>query len=139
MGMGKTNAFVEALEDSYICEASADEFLRIMSSHPLLAARVTIAMARQILRLERQLEQLAFQEVPARVAEVLLQLAEDNGGQLPAQLTHEELAKLAGTTRATVTKVLSEFAEEGIVEVGYRRLTLRDKARLQRLVGFEDP
>lgn len=138
IGIGSTGTFVEALEEAYICEASADEFLRIMSAHPLLAAKVTVAMARQLLRLERQLEQLAFQAVPARLAQALLQLAEENGGELPAQLTHEELAKLTGTTRATVTKVLSEFAEEGIVAIGYRKLTLLDKAPLQQIAGVEE-
>lgn len=137
-GIGKTGTFAQAFEETYICEASAEEFLRIMSAHPLLAARVTISMARQLLRLERQLDQLAFQAVPSRIAQALLQLAEESGGELLAPLTHEDLAKLAGTTRATVTKVLSEFAEEGIVEVGYRRLTLLDRPRLQRLGGLED-
>ena len=137
-GIGKTGTFAQAFEEAYVCEASAEEFLRIMSAHPLLAARITISMARQLLRMERQLEQLAFQAVPSRLAQALLQLAEESGGELPARLTHEDLAKLAGTTRATVTKVLSEFAEEGIVEVGYRRLILLDKPRLQRLGGLED-
>lgn len=137
-GIGKTGTFAQAFEETYICEASAEEFLRIMSAHPLLAARVTISMARQLLRLERQLDQLAFQAVPSRIAQALLQLAEESDGELLAPLTHEDLAKLAGTTRATVTKVLSEFAEEGIVEVGYRRLTLLDRPRLQRLGGLED-
>jgi CRP-like cAMP-binding protein len=138
VGVGERAAFAEAFEDSYVCEATAEEFLRIMSSHPGLAAKVMVAMARQALRLEQQLERLAFQEVPARLAEVLLQLAEANGGQLPPHLTHEELAKLVGTTRETVTKALAQFAARGLVEVGYRRIAIRDAEGLRGTLGVEE-
>lgn len=137
-GSGAPQSFVEALEDAYICEATAEEFVRIMGEHPLLAARMTVMMARQLLRLEQQLERLAFEEVPQRLAQVLLQLAEDNGGQPPHGLTHEELAKLAGSTRETVTKALAQFVDEGLVQLGYRRVEIRDMDGLRRAGGRDD-
>ncbi len=137
VGVGERSAFAEATEDSYICEATAEEFLRILAGHPLLATKVTVALARQLLRLEQQLERLALQQVPVRLAQVLLQLAEDNGGPLPEGLTHEELAKLIGSTRETVTKILAGFAERGLVELGYRRLTITDPAGLRLEAGVD--
>lgn len=138
VGVGEHDAFAEAMEETYLCEATAEEFVRLMSGHPLLAAKVTVALARQLLRLERQLEQLAFQEVPARLAQALLQLADDNGGQLPNQLTHAELATLVATTRETVTKALSDFVAAGLVEVGYRHLAILDPTGLQRIADVEE-
>src|ERR687887_56106 len=86
-GVNQPSAFAEALEpQTCVCDATADEFLRMMSAHPILAAKIMVALARQALRLEQQLEQLAFQEVPVRLAQTLVQLAEDNGGQLPSGL-----------------------------------------------------
>lgn len=135
LGEAESGAFVEALDHAYVCEARADEFLRIMSGHPILAAKVTVTLARQLLRLEQQLERLAFEPVPIRLAQVLLMLAEDNAGELPQNLTHEELAKLVGTTRETVTKALAHLGQEEIVEVGYRRLSIVSMDRLRDAAG----
>lgn len=136
---GSENTFAEAMEDAYVCEASAEEFLGLMSSHPLLAAKVTVAMARQLLHMEQQLDRIAFQEVPERVAQILLQMTEESGDPTEAlKVTHEELAKLAGTTRETATKVLDEFAAAGLVELGYRRIAVRDVARMRATAHLND-
>jgi CRP-like cAMP-binding protein len=77
-GVRHQAAFAEELEpQTCVCDATAEEFLRMMSAHPLLAAKVMVALARQALRLEH----LAFQEVPVRLAQTLRQLADDNGGR----------------------------------------------------------
>ena len=77
-GISQQAAFAEALESqTCVCDATADEFLRMMSAHPMLAAKIMVTLARQALRLEQQLEQLAFQEVPVRIAQALIQLAPD--------------------------------------------------------------
>ena len=137
-GVARPDAFAEALEpQTCVCDATADEFLRMMSAHPVLAAKVMVTLARQALRLEQQLEQLAFREVPVRLAQALLQLAEDNGGELPQNLTHEALAKLISSTRETVSKTLGEFADEGLVELGYRRLRVLDWPRLRQVAATD--
>jgi CRP-like cAMP-binding protein len=138
-GLSQQAAFAEALEpQTCVCDATADEFLRMMSAHPILAAKVMVALAGQAMRLEQQLEQPAFQEVPVRLAQVLVQLAEDNGGELPSSLTHEALAKLISSTRETVSKTLGQFADEGLVELGYRRIRVLDWPRLRQVAGLED-
>jgi CRP-like cAMP-binding protein len=137
-GVSQQGAVAEALEpQTCVCDATAEEFLRMMSAHPILAAKVMVALARQALRLEQQLEQLAFQEVPVRLAQALIQLAEDSGGELPAGLTHESLAKLISSTRETVSKTLGEFADRRLVELGYRRIGVLDWPGLRRIAGLE--
>jgi CRP/FNR family transcriptional regulator, cyclic AMP receptor protein len=137
-GVRQQAAFAQALEpQTCVCDATADEFLGMMSAHPVLAAKVMVTLARQALRLEQQLEQLAFQEVPVRLAQALVQLAEDNGGELPSSLTHEEVSRLISSTRETVSKVLGEFADQGLVELGYRRIRVLDWPRLRQVAGFE--
>ena len=137
VGSGADGAFAEAMEEAYVCEASAEEFMGIMSAHPLLAAKVTVTLARQLLHMEQQLDRLAFQEVPERIAQTLLQLSDEGEPGAPVRATHEELAKLAGTTRETATKVLDEFALDGLVELGYRKVVIKDAAGL-RSVAYPD-
>lgn len=136
-GETESEAIAEALDEAYVCDASAEQFMRLMARHPALAAKISVLLARQLLRLEQQLARLAFQDAPTRLAQALLVLAEDNGGQLPPNLTHEELATLIGSTRATVTKTLAEFARDGAVEIGYRHLVILDFDRLQSLADSD--
>jgi CRP/FNR family transcriptional regulator, cyclic AMP receptor protein len=138
-GVSQQASFAEALEpQTCVCDATADEFLRMMSAHPMLAAKVMVTLARQALRLEQQLEQLAFREVPVRLAQALVQLAEDNGGELPANLTHESLAKLISSTRETVSKTLGQFADQGLVELGYRHLRVLDWTRVRQVAARDE-
>jgi CRP/FNR family transcriptional regulator, cyclic AMP receptor protein len=137
-GVSHQASVAEALEpQTCVCDATADEFLRMMSAHPVLAAKVMVTLARQALRLEQQLEQLAFREVPVRVAQALVQLAEDSGGELPSSITHEALAKLISSTRETVSKTLGQFADQGLVELGYRRIRVLDWPRLRQVAAGE--
>jgi CRP-like cAMP-binding protein len=41
-------------------------------------------------------------------------------------LTHEQIAALVGTSRETATKVLGEFADQGLIKLGRGRVTLLD-------------
>ena len=56
--------------------------------------------------------------------------ADGGTGELPSFFTHEEIAKLAGTIRATVTKILNEFVDDGLIELGYRRVRVVDRQGL---------
>ena len=137
MGQGRaTNA--EAVEQSLICEASAQDFMAILAQHPLLMAKVVMAMARQIFHLEETLESIAYKSVPTRLAELLVSLAEagertDEGIALPPY-PQEELGKMIGATREAVARSLGEWRELGIIATG-RRTVVRDLAALRRLAG----
>ncbi|MBI3968859.1 MAG: Crp/Fnr family transcriptional regulator [Chloroflexi bacterium] len=137
--VGDRDTFARAVEESYVCEITSEDFLRLVTSYPRLAVKLMQTMARQILRLEQQVERQAVQDVRARLVQVLAELAEDSGGQLPPRLTHQELARIAGTTRATVTKVLAELENRGLVQVGYRRLGITDLAGLRQEAGLNAP
>ena len=138
-GEAADNDHAEALEDSYICEASAPEFLGIMSRHPLLMAKVMMAMARHLFRLERTVEQLVYESVETRLARYLL--GELDAGEertdgivLPAQ-TRDELAARVLSTRESVSRTLSRWTRAGIIGADGRRIVVRDVARLRRREG----
>ncbi|HST42427.1 MAG TPA: helix-turn-helix domain-containing protein, partial [Conexibacter sp.] len=56
----------------------------------------------------------------------------DAAGGASVPLTQEELASLAGTSRATVNKVLREEQEHGALELRRGRTTVLDAAALER-------
>jgi CRP-like cAMP-binding protein len=66
----------------------------------------------------------------ARVARVLLRLAGADGAVPGSQ---EDLGRLLGMTRSSVRRALASLIEIGAVESGYGRLSVRDRAALERL------
>jgi CRP-like cAMP-binding protein len=128
----------EALEDSYVCEAGGQDFLGILARHPLMMAKVMMAMARQMFRLERTIESLAREPVDSRLARLFVDLQgagqrSGDGTLLPA-MTREDMAKICITTRESVSRTLSGWSRDGIVELRGRRILIRDPGRLRRLV-----
>jgi CRP-like cAMP-binding protein len=76
-----------------------------------------------------------------RLARLLLGLAEGLGGQpegvveIALPLSQDELASLAGTSRATVARALNAWRERGLIRTGQRRITLTDVPGLRRAAG----
>jgi CRP/FNR family transcriptional regulator len=78
--------------------------------------------------------------VAARVAKFLLASATDGQvkeGVIRASLalTHEDIAQLTGTSRETITRILSEFRKKDIVELKGSTLIIHNKPALERLVA----
>ena len=136
IGTGERPAYASMLQDGIICETNARDFVRVLSNHPDCARRLLLVALNQFLSLEHQLSGLLAKDVPARLAQVLLQLARDHSGRLPARLTHAELARLIGTSRETVTRTLAPFVDQGLVASGYRTLDILDPNGLRREAGL---
>jgi CRP/FNR family transcriptional regulator len=120
----------EALDESYVCEATAPEFLGIMAKHPLLMAKVMMAMARQMFRLQRTVEELVRGSVSMRLARLLAdRVAEgektSDGVLLPPQ-TRDEMATLVASTRESVSRTLSQWSRADIIELRGRRIFVRN-------------
>ena len=48
-------------------------------------------------------------------------------------LTHEEIAQLIGSSRETVTRTLSDFKKQGVIELHGSALLVRNKAALEKM------
>ena len=141
LGQGRAT-HAAAMEQSLICEASAQDFMAILARHPLLMAKVVMTMARQIFHLEETLESIAYKSVPTRLAELLVSLTEEGektseGIQLPPY-SQEELGKMIGATREAVARTLGEWRQMGIIATGRRTVAL-DVEALRRLARGLEP
>lgn len=136
-------ATAEALEDSRVWAAPADALLAFLVSQPKAAISLVESLARQLLAHEGIVEDLRFLDLKGRVAKRLLELAEAGGSEPPADgavvardMTHADLADLAGGSRENVSRILSEFKRRGLVRREKRRFVLLDVASLRRLAGL---
>ncbi len=127
------------VEDGILCEGRAGEFLTAMTCHPLLASRTAQLLARQIYELERSVRHAAQDPIEARLASLVLQLADCNGDHLVMGLSQAELARLIGASRERVSRSIATWEREGLVRTRHRALQVTDDAGLRaRVTGATD-
>jgi CRP/FNR family cyclic AMP-dependent transcriptional regulator len=125
IGHGMHNTFAEAIDDCTLCVMSRSDVERLIQEKPQVAMRFLEAMAKRLQATERQLEDLAFKGIPARLAGLLLELArEPLDGNEVVGFTHQDLAERIGTYRETTTQVLNDFKDQGWVKISRKNIQL---------------
>jgi CRP-like cAMP-binding protein len=122
----------EALEEALLCVLSRHDLERLILEYPKVGLRFLEQLSARLLETEAIVEDFAFKPVPARLAGVLLRLAETSGDHT-IRASHQELADMVATYRETVTLTLNQFQDDGLVELGRRSVELRDTAGLQAI------
>ena len=133
VGQGMHNTFAEAVDDCLLCVMSRADVERLLREKPDVAFRFLETMGDRVSTLETHLEDIAFKSIPARLAGLLLRLSEEHGSDDLQGYTHQDLSEMLGTYRETVTQTLNEFKAEGLITIGRKRITLKDKRRLEDL------
>lgn len=136
---GPRQEMAEAFEASTLVEVPIGRFNQLIDQEVNFAARLVRALAHRQRAIEGRIEQLAFKDVHAKMAELLLRLAEEEGvietgGLLIAmKITHQEMANLVGSTRETVSLTLAQFRKKGLIRIQGRKIVVLDKEGLKAL------
>jgi len=126
LGQQLHNTFAEAAEDCVIFVMSRKDLERLFLNKPQVALRVLDITGRRLRDVEGRLQTMAFKGIPARLASLLLLLAEENDSLEVVGLTHQDLAETVGTYRETATQVLNDLKAQGLIEIGRKRITILD-------------
>jgi CRP/FNR family transcriptional regulator, cyclic AMP receptor protein len=129
-GSAERSATVSALEAGETFSVLREDFARLRREHPEVDAVLVAILAESVRRLSEQVTEAYYLSADDRVLHRLADLAELYGGTVP--LPQEALAELAGTSRATVNRVLREQQERGTVELSRSKTTVLDLERLRR-------
>lgn len=135
VGQSMTGSFAEATTDSTLCIMSRVDVDEILLAHPGVALRLVNVLAQRLRDVEDQLAQIAFRAVPARVAQLLLSLA-DSEGNIDGY-SHHDLADMIGTSRETVSRALLELKAAGLVSIDRRSVRLIDRAGIESRAADE--
>ena len=129
------SATVTALEPGETLVLRGSELRRLALSHPSVDEVLVRVLAKEVAFLSERLVEAYTVDAEARVARRVLELAQVYGGSPPVviPLIQEDLAALAGASRATVNRLLREAEERGLVELGRGRTVLLDPDGLARL------
>jgi CRP/FNR family transcriptional regulator, cyclic AMP receptor protein len=136
---GHRNATVKAVDTVRALLVQYDRFGSFLDSHPGADRAYRQVMTLRWNDEARTLRSRALTTGAQRLALLLLDLTDRYGsvanGTKPLPLSQEELASLAGTSRATVTRAFGNWRRRGLVRTGQRRITILDLAGLQRVAG----
>lgn len=123
-----------ALEDSYLCffpKAQFDELLRL---YPDVAGKFLKILSNEIRNKDAYLLQLAYQSVRKRIAEAILRLFQQHeDGIDTVSISRDDLAALSGTASETVSRTLTEFKNEGLIEKKGNILKILNQDKMSKM------
>jgi CRP-like cAMP-binding protein len=112
-----------AMETSQCLLLERREFLQFIEERPRVAHRIMEVLSRRLRDNNQLVQDAAFFDVPARLARVILRLADSvgntadtDGVTIARRLTQAELAGMVGTTRESVNKWLGFYERQGMIE-----------------------
>jgi CRP/FNR family transcriptional regulator len=129
----------ETIRPCQVAYIRRDDFLRFIANHPEAYQGVVRQMTSLYQGACSQLRTVGLSaSAPEKLARLLLDWSSggketDQGTQVRLPLTHEEIAALIGTTRETVTRTLSEFKSNHIVDLHGSNLMISNRSALETL------
>jgi CRP/FNR family transcriptional regulator, cyclic AMP receptor protein len=126
----RRSATVEALDAGETRSVYRDDFVSLQRDHPGVKDVLLRLLAEQLRRATERLVEAHYVDAETRVRRRLVELASTyEDGVVP--LTQEDIAAMAGTSRATVNRVLREEVNLGAVALARARTTVRDLESLE--------
>lgn len=123
----------ETIEDCTLCSLPKEIVEQLVYKYPDVAERFIKILAGDLLQNQEQLLQLAYHSVRKRMAGLLIRLQAKNNERKILEVTRDNLAALAGMATETVSRVLSDFNDEGLIDRQAGKITILDPVKLQRL------
>jgi CRP/FNR family transcriptional regulator, cyclic AMP receptor protein len=128
---GRRSATVEAFEAGETRSVFRDDFAALQRKHPGVKDVLLRLLAEQLRRSTDRVVEAHYVDAETRVRRRVSELAASyDDGVVP--LTQEDIAALAGTSRATVNRVLREEQRLGVVALARGRATVLDREALER-------
>ena len=126
------DAYAEALSDVRVQRVTRDLAQNSIMADPDLGLALLEEIGRYRQTVSQCLDEVAFKSVPARLASLLLALANRHGVNVP-RVSHRQLAEQINAYRETVTKVINQFRAAHLLEIDTSTITLLNLRRLEEL------
>lgn len=131
-----------ALEATNICIIHKNDFDVLMNNNPNISIKVLEYAHDRITSLENLVQTLTTKDVEVRLATLLLNLSKTfgvktaKGIEITLSLTREDMANFIGVTRETISRKLSLFQNENIIEIFDNKLILIKD--MEALIGLSE-
>ena len=133
--LGATDPSVKAvaLTDCIVWMVPELQAQALTVRYPVVSWGLLQTVGQRLAQVENRMEAVAYKRLPERLAGLLLELA--NGGRNIRGTSHQALADMLGTYRETISAILRGFKDDGLVELGYRKIELLNLRGLRLAAG----
>ena len=125
-----------AMQDTELISIPRHDFLLMIQSHPDVSKSFIHLLCKKVADRETQLLNLAYNSVRQRTAEALLKSETLKDAQSAIAISREDLAKMVGTASESVIRVLSDFKDEGLIEIEGGKIRIKEPAKLGKVVRW---
>lgn len=139
MEEGRRSSAAMALEETLVSIIGRSDLERFLTERPSLLYKLARFIGKRRQQIETRLADLAFRKVPARMARVLVHLADEYGESGPEglklrlKLVHQEIANLIGSSREMATITLNKMQRAKLLRYDKRHIIILDRAGLERM------
>jgi len=133
---GTYDTFAEALTPVTIYQIPRVDLLSMIERDPSLGLVLIEDLLRHRQAVSHLFDEVAFKSVPARLATLLLDMAQSQGSAQPSRVprrSHRQLAEMINAYRETVTKVINQFRAARLLEIDRSFITLVNPRGLEEL------
>ena len=131
------SAHVIAMEDSTLIVLRREDFTGILMHTPGIALSLLRELSRRLRRVDEKVGSLVLLDVHGRVAQLLLELADEtDGSRITRRLTHHTIAQMIGSSRETVSRTMREFVDKDFIDVNRKDIVIRDRGALEQASGL---
>jgi CRP/FNR family transcriptional regulator len=130
----------ETVDPCQVNFVKREDFQRLLRQHSDACLHVTVQLSANYNAACRELRAVGLPHSAAeRLAKLLLELSTHNGDAAKAKpriklaVTHDEMGQMIGTSRETVTRLLTDLKKRQIVEKKGSTLLIRNKAALKAI------
>jgi CRP/FNR family cyclic AMP-dependent transcriptional regulator len=128
-----------AMTDCELLVVPRRSLVSLLERRPDLCIDLLIVLCERLRRTNEQVEDLAFLDLEARIAKVLVRLAEENGagqsrtGPIGVKISQRALGELVGGSRESVNKHLQDWKRSGIIAIEKGAIVIHD---IEALAGL---
>ncbi|WMT73456.1 Crp/Fnr family transcriptional regulator [Bradyrhizobium sp. Ash2021] len=125
-----------AVVDSVALSWPSTAWTRLTARFPTIAAGALQTVGDRLQDTQARVLEMSSEQVERRVAHALLRLAKqagrkvEHGVEIDFPISRQDVAEMTGTTLHTVSRILSAWEQQGLVEGGRQRIVLRDPHKL---------
>jgi len=123
-----------AMQDSEVIVIPRYDFMLLVQSHPHVSKSFINLLCKKVAEREEQLLKLAYSSIRQRTAEALLKSDVIKDLNSVISISREDLAKMVGTASESVIRVLSEFKDEGLIEIESGKIRIVQPSKLEKVV-----
>lgn len=121
----------EAVEDAAVCLLLKDSVIELLNRYPEIGKQFIKILSNNVREKEEQLLELAYHSVRKRLASLLIRLDSPQSGTCNNfKISRDELAAISGMAAETVSRTLSDFQTEGLIEKRASHMLILDHDRL---------